>query len=162
MIYSIDIKTLKDRFKTNLLRTPLIVTKGLVYKVELCFPCGSAGLMGVAIFDGSYSVWPSTIGEFFIGDNTTISFEDMYLKESAPYVFDIYTYNIDTKYAHNVQIRIGQVSKDVFMARFLPSVGYKYFTDMLQATQQEQVQQAELQKASILETPFNWLANETD
>lgn len=157
MIYLAEIQTLADRKKTNLLRTSLRVTKGLVYRIEICFPAGSAGLMGVAIFDGSYGLWPSTVGGFFVGDGNTISFEDLYLKQAAPFIFDIYTYNLDTANPHNVQVRIGQVSKEVYIARFLPTVSNKLFADMLKQIQQEQVKEAELQRQKLLETPFEWL-----
>lgn len=162
MIYSADIQTLADRKKTNLLRTPLRVTKGLVYRIEICFPAGSAGLMGVAIFDGSYGLWPSTVGEFFTGDGNTISFEDLYLKEAAPFIFDIYTYNLDTANPHNVQVRVGQVSKEVYMARFLPSISNKLFAEMLENVQREQAVQEIEQRKKILDTPFKWLIEQAE
>jgi len=159
MIYSVEIETLKGGSKTKLKRTPLVITKGLVYKVEFYFPSGSAGLMGVALFDGNYSVWPSTIGQFFIGDDVLIGFDDMYLKESKPFVFDIYTYNLDTEYNHSLSVRVGLVSKEVYLARFLPTVTYKFFAEMLSKVQVEQQQSAAIQKEAILQTPFEWLLN---
>lgn len=159
MIYSAEITTVKDTPKTCLQCTSLVITKGLVYKIEFYFPRGSAGLMGVAVFDANYSVWPSTIGEFFTGDDVIISFDDMYLKETAPYHFNIYTYNVDDTYDHILHVRVGLVSKEVYLARFLPHLGYKYFAEMITQVQTEQQQQADLQREHILETAFDWLIN---
>ena len=160
MIYSAEITTVKNTAKTALKRTTLKITKGLVYKIEFYFPRGSAGLMGVAVFDGSYSIWPSTIGQFFSGDDVIISFDDMYLKEAAPFMFHIYTYNLDDTYNHLIHVRVGLVSKEVYLARFLPHIGYDYFASILNNIQTEQQQQAEQQRTQILETPFAGLISQ--
>lgn len=137
MIYTANITTEIDKFKTKLKKTVLHVTKGLVYKVEFYFPSGSAGLMGVAVFDGLYQVWPSSVGEFFIGEDHVVSFDDLYLKESAPYKFQIYTYNIDDVHGHFVSVRIGLVSSEVFMARFMPTKGHDYLAKLRKQMRQE-------------------------
>lgn len=158
MIYSANITTLKDTFQASPKKTTLKLTKGLVYKLEVDFPSGSAGLMGVAIFDGGLQVWPSNVGQWFTGDNTKLSFEDVYLKEAAPFLFTIWTYNEDDTYNHLVIVRIGLVSNKVFMARFLPHLSYEFFEDMLVRLQKEQVERAEQQKQAITETPFPWIS----
>lgn len=160
MIYSKYVWSLPDRPITNPKRNELRITKGLVYKVEVQFPCGSAGLMGVAIFDGAFSVWPSNIGQFFRGDDVVISFEDLYLKEQPPYHFDIYIYNSDTIHSHGASVRVGLVSKEAYQARFLPNKSWEYFADMLSKLEQERAEQAAIQKAKIIETPFEWLAKD--
>lgn len=157
MIYIANIATPKNTAQTALKKTVINVTKGLVYKVEFCFPAGSAGLMGVAVFDGLFQVWPSSIGQFFVSDAETIRFDDMYLKEAAPYEFQVYTYNTDDTYDHLAVVRIGLVSNDVFMARFLPHKSYEYFIELLSQMRVEQYQLAVQQKEQIQETPFEWL-----
>lgn len=126
MIYTVNITTNANTAKTSLKQTRIRISKGLVYKVEFYFPTGSAGLMGIAVFDGLYQIWPSNVGEFFIGEDQVISFDDMYLKESAPYEFQCYSYNTDNKYDHFVAVRIGLVTSEVFLARFLPTKGHEY------------------------------------
>jgi hypothetical protein len=157
MIYTADITTPANTAKASLVRTVLRVTKGLVYKVEFYFPSGSAGLMGAAVFDGGFQCWPSTVGAFFTSDNETISFDDMYLKFAAPYQFDILTYNTDDTYDHVVGVRIGLVSRDVFLARFLPHKSYEYFAELLEKMSAERAALAELQAATLAETPYQWL-----
>lgn len=157
MIYVVDITTPANTAKTSLQKTTLHVTSGLVYKVEFYFPSGSQGLMGVAVFDGLYQVWPSNIGEFFIGSEVNISFDDLYLKQSAPFEFQCYTYNTDEIYDHLVVVRIGLVSNDVYMARFLPTKTFEYFTELLEKMRLERQQQEALQRSMINRTPFKFL-----
>lgn len=162
MIYTANITTPKDTAVGALKQTVLKVTKGLVYKVEFYFPSGSAGLLGVAVFDGLFQVWPSTIGEFFVSDNETIRFDDLYLKEAAPYQFDIYTYNTDDTYKHRVGVRIGLVSNEVFLARFLPYKSYDYFVRLLEQLSEEKAAATAEQRELIAETPFEWLLRQEE
>lgn len=157
MIFTANITTAKDTAKTSLKRTVLEVTKGLVYKVEYYFPSGSAGLAGVAVFDGLYQVWPSTIGEFFLGESQLISFEDMYLKESAPYTFQIYTFNEDDTHSHSIGVRIGLVSKDVFLARFMPTRSREQLTELVASMTKEKEVLAAVQQQTMPMTPVEWL-----
>ncbi len=162
MIYSANIKTVKNTPVTSLKRTVLRVTRGLVYKVEFYFPSGSAGLMGAAVFDGSFQCWPSTVGQFFNSDNETIRFDDMYLKEAAPFQFDILTYNNDDTYDHVVGVRIGLVSKEVFLARFMPTKGYDYLVELTAKLQAEQAVRAAAQAVTAAETPYQWLMKQLE
>jgi len=157
MIYTANITTPKDRAKTNLKKTVLHVTNGLVYKVEFYFPSGSAGLAGVAVFDGLFQVWPSTVGEFFIGEDQLIAFDDMYLKESAPFEFQCYTYNNDDTHEHFVSVRIGLVSSEVFLARFLPTKGHDYLLKLRRQMAAERADLYRLQTERRLETPLEWM-----
>lgn len=162
MIYTANITTEKETEKTDLDKTVLHVTKGLVYKVEFYFPPGSAGLMGIAVLDGLYQVWPSNIGEFFTSDDETISFDDLYLKSAAPFQFDIYTYNTDTKHDHKCSVRIGLVSNEVYMARFLPNRTIEDFTRLLAQMEDERADRARLQALRRKETPFPWMLPEAE
>lgn len=157
MIYQASIVTAKNTAASAPKHTVLAVTAGLVYRVEFHFPSGSAGLMGVAVFDGLFQVWPSTAGQVFVSDNETIAFDDLYLKEKAPFQFDIYTYNTDDTYDHVFDFRVGLVSNEVFMARFLPYKSYDYFVRLLEQMRTEKEIAAEAQKEELLETPFEWL-----
>ena len=129
------------------------VTKGLVYRVEVEFPPGSAGLHNVVIFDGGYQAWPSTPGQTFHGGWSLIGFDDTYLKLSAPFEFTLYSWNLDTKYNHSANIRIGMASDEVFMARYLPTYAYDHFIKLIEAERKEQ----EVRAKEVITTPFPWL-----
>jgi len=160
MIYNANITTLKNRFKNNLKKTVIRVTSGLVFKVEFYFPAGSAGLMGVAVFDGLYQVWPSSVGEFFIGEDQLIAFDDMYLKESAPFEFQCYTYNEDTENPHFVSVRIGLVSSEAFLARFMPSRTPGDFEKIRGRMLKAKDERAAQQIRNMPKTPFKWMLND--
>ena len=153
MIYALDIKTPAKTQKTDPLITDLKVTKGLVYRFELTFPPGSMGLMGVKVFSGNFQVWPSSRESWFRGDDSPIEFDDTYLVDVEPFLFQIATYNIDDTYDHEVFLRLGLVSEDIFMARFLPSYAYEDYKKMLVELQREQKER----RAEVLAAPFPWL-----
>lgn len=157
MIYSANITTPKDTAQTELQKTSIHVTKGLVYKVEFYFPPGSHGLLGLAVFDGLYQVWPSSVGEFFIGDDLNIVFDDMYFKESSPFEFQCYTYNLDDTHEHSVSVRIGLVLKQVFQARYLPTTSAEVFKEVLAQMEVEREMLAAWQRKMLPQTPFQWM-----
>lgn len=157
MIYSKKIDCDEKGSKLTPEYTVLPVTKGLVYRVEIDFPSGSAGLLGVAVLDGGRQLWPSTLGEWFTGDDDVIFFDDTYMKDSGPFVFRVAHYNEDTKYPHSFQIRVGMVSKDIYIARFLPSYAYSIFTKQFEEQLRQQRQADEVQRQAVLSNPLPFL-----
>ena len=153
MIYTADITTPHGTAKIDPVITLIKVTKGLVYRVEIEFPPGAAGLHHTVIFDGGFQVWPTSPGVTFHGGWSLIGFDDTYLKLSAPYEFTAYSWNLDETYDHSISIRLGMVSDEVFMARYLPTYAYDHFMKLIKA-------EAEAQEQRRLEQPdiiFPWL-----
>ena len=157
MIYQTTITTPKGPLGFTYLHSVLKVIKGLVYKVEVAFPPGCANLLKVRIFDGGHQNWPSNNNESFHTDGFVISFDDTLLKLAAPFQYDIFTVNEDTLYDHSVTIRIGMVSDELYMARFLPSIAYQQMLEVLRAETERQEAQAELEREAIIEKPFSWV-----
>jgi hypothetical protein len=153
MIFTKDFTIPHDTSLSNPLRSQLQITSGLIYKVEFQFPAGCAGLCGVMVADGGFQVWPSERGTWFITDNFTIAFDDMYLKQSGPFILDLWGYNLDETYDHTVYCRFGLADKDIFIARYLPNVAY----EMIQAELAKVAAVQEEEKAAIIESPFPWL-----
>lgn len=153
MIFVADITTEITHLKDNPKKTKLYIGGGLIYKVEVEFPTGPCGLLYTCCYDGLHSLWPSSEGVWYHSDGTTIAFDDLYLKLQPPHELDIYTYNLDTVYPHWCQWRVGMVSQEVFMARFLPSYEYKYFKEMLDKMALEEQERLE----GRLAVPFPWL-----
>lgn len=153
MIYALDFLLAKQATPAIIEHQVLKVTKGLVYKVEFHFPPGCGGLVHMAVFDGGFQVWPSSSGVNFHTDNFAISFEDIYMKLAAPFQFDFYGYNEDETYEHTIHCRIAMVSKDIFMARWIPTMAYDHFVKLLREEQEMQ----EEQRQAIIAEPFPWL-----
>lgn len=152
MIYSKSIAIPANTFLAAYQTDLMLVTKGLVYKVEFDFPPGHAGLTFVRVRDGLHQVWPTTSDQWFSGEGQTISFDDTHLKLSPPFEFSIDTYNLDDTFDHTVTVRVGLVSSEVFMARFLPTYTFKYFKAMLMELQWEQ----ELRFQAIIDNPISY------
>lgn len=153
MIFQSSPTTEITAYTTTPKRTTLKVCRGLVYKIEIEFPPGPSGLLKVQLYDGGFQVWPSSPGQYFQTDGNIISFDDTYLKLAAPFTFDIYTWNLDDTWSHQVFIRIGMVDKEEYIARFLPTYGYKDLVTFLKTVQKEQ----EEARKGIIEQPFSWL-----
>jgi len=150
MIYRSTIITPKNTIEGSPKETELHVASGLVYFLEIHFPSGSEGLLHAQVFDGNYQVWPTAPGESFIGDDIYLRYDDLYIKEEQPLIFKILTWNIDDMYEHKVIVGVGLVSKDIFMARFLPSMMYKEFEAVYTRILEEQ----QKKKLAILKAPF--------
>jgi len=152
MIYALDVTTPANTPSSSPKRTRMQVTKGLVYQVEIEFPPGPLGYCHVAILDGAYQVWPSNPDADFHGDNGMIVFPDTYLKYAEPYEFIVETWNEDDTYQHTIHVRIGMVSEEVFMARFLPTMTYDKMLEALEAVREKQ----EAEREAIIAKPLPW------
>ena len=149
MIYT---KTILAPFGGDL-SSPTVVdfplTVGLIYQFDVFFPPGSAGLLKVRVNDGGAPLWPSEPTEWFYGDNLTISFPDRYFISSAEPMLRVWYYNEDDTYDHSFTVRVGQVSADIFIASFLPSVGFESMTEAIQGLQKGQVEEVSARQALI-------------
>lgn len=141
MVYSSTITSTLGKTESTKTRTSLKISKGLVYQWELYFPPGSSGLLHVRILDGSYCLLPSTPSESFAGDNVKFTYEDLYLKQSEPFELYIDHWNEDEDYNHKFFVHVGMVSKDVYKARYMPTVQYEIFTAWIQELAKEQERQ---------------------
>ena len=150
MIYTIDLKIEAKTPAWAPKQGVVDVVKGLVYRVEFTFPPGCEGLAHLAVFDGGHQVWPSSLGETFCGDGQTVAFDDTYLKLAEPFQFEVYGYNLDELFPHTIYCRIGMVSGDIFMARFLPTYAYEHFMKLIEEEQKRQEERV----IEVLEYPF--------
>ena len=144
MIYTTSIKIDAKTSRADANRTVLRVGKGLVWRIEVEFPPGCAGLAHCFIEDGNYQLFPATPGESFASDGSVISFDDLYLKTAAPFEFVITCWNVDTAWDHTLQVRIGMASSEAFMSRYMPSVSWDKFNKMMaEAARQQQKEKDE-------------------
>jgi hypothetical protein len=142
--------------QTSPFRQAKKIERGLIYQVEIQFPAGHAGLVGFRMYDGGHQIYPSNPGEWFIGDNQIMPFPDSYLKLAEPWEFVFEGYNESTDYSHTVYVRLGLADKDEFMARFLPTIGYKEIQALVAAETLRQ----ERQKQALIQEPFPWIKKE--
>ena len=106
MFYEYDITYPPNLTKYNEQVDILRLTRGIIKRIELVFPKGTAGLVGVRILRGyfqiiplNYPAWIETDGET-VGINTDI---DLTVN---PYELEVRGYNIDDTYSHTIRFRI--------------------------------------------------------
>lgn len=70
-------------------------------------------LLHLQIFEGGHQLYPLNLGDSFVGNDTTIAFNDYYELKDAPYALYAHTWNEDTLWEHRVLIRIGILEKEI-------------------------------------------------
>lgn len=105
MLYVVEISTPANTTETNKKRTVVQMEQGIVRGFEVYFPPGSAGLLHCHIDDVTHQVWPKTPRTDFAANDVTIRWEDEYSLLYPPYELQIYTWNLDDTYAHNIRVR---------------------------------------------------------
>ena len=156
MIYASTITTDAGTAQADAKKTILSVTKGLVYQLGVEFPPGCSGLQHVQVFDSKYQLYPSSIGESFHSDDSLIGFDDLYYKTSEPFEFIIKTWNLDETWDHTIQVRIGFVSSEAFMSRYIPQLQvdqYQRILEEIKATQEAE-KALQLESMSVMLEDF--------
>jgi len=148
MIYISTITTEANTAKSDAKQTIFEITSGLIWRIEVEFPAGCCGLIHVQIFDGLYQLFPATPGESLRGEGATSGYDDLYLKDAAPFELTVKTWNLDETYDHTIQVRIGMASYEAFMSRYMPSVTWDKFNELLTkvAAEQEQIKDEQIEK----------------
>jgi hypothetical protein len=107
MIYNFTILSSKNGNKNSPDIMDLKVCNGVIHKLDILFPPGCAGLVGIAIHSAIHQIWPSNPGEFFSSDAETISFREHHAITTEPYLLQAYYYNEDDTYDHEIIVRLG-------------------------------------------------------
>lgn len=143
MIYSITVTVPKSTTAIAPSRSELSITQGLIYYVELYFPPGPSGLVGVRVFDGAYQLFPASTTEYMIGDNLLLRYDELYMKEQPPFELIVECYNSDDSYDHTIRFAVGLASKDEYIARFIPTRATDQIGSILSAVSGQQSSQRE-------------------
>jgi len=92
---------LPETEQINILR----LSRGIIRKVEIVFPRGCAGLVGVRIFRESVQVIPLNYPAWLDSDGETISINTEIDLSVNPYEVEVRGYNIDDTYPHTIRFR---------------------------------------------------------
>ena len=71
---------------------------------------------------------------------------------TEPYEFQAVCWNEDDTYPHTIHLRLGMVSDEIFMARFLPTISFDKMLSVLATAQKRQ----EDQRQAVLAEPLPW------
>jgi len=119
MFYRFGVTVPKNTPKESPVEQMVRLTAGVVEKVEITFPAGCAGLVGLRILRGGHQVWPTSPGEWFVSDDYTISFPEHYEILDEPLELRIQAYNEDTSYDHTPVVRFAVKAVEFDLLAFI-------------------------------------------
>lgn len=106
MLYNFTISTPASTTEANALKTVLPLCQSKIYRVSITFPTGPAGLLYFRLKRALHQLIPFNTNEWVNGDGIIISSNEHLDLYSAPYQLEVYTYNSDDTYAHNIIVSI--------------------------------------------------------
>lgn len=86
-------------------RVQIPLVRGIVQPLEVVFPPGPAGLVGVRAYQGSHQLVPQRDTKWLIGDGITYPHHTPINLLSPPYVITLEGYNEDETYEHTIIFR---------------------------------------------------------
>jgi len=94
--------TSQESYHSELLR----LTRGIIKRVDINFPSGCAGLVGVRLFKDSQQVIPSNYPKWIETDGETIPILSSIDLSQIPYELEFQAYNLDDTFNHTIRVRI--------------------------------------------------------
>jgi hypothetical protein len=89
--------------------TTLVVTAGQITEVEILFPPGCKGLVGVRVKDFEHVIFPTNPDEWVISDDDTVDWNEDYLLAGAPWTLTLEGYNDDDTFSHTIYFRFAMM-----------------------------------------------------
>lgn len=118
MFYAWDITVTANTLTTSPKEQLLKITKGVITRIDVKFPCGCHGLVKVRILRSEFQLVPLSKGEWITGDDETVPTEGFYKVDTAPAELKFVGCSPGTTYNHTVTVRV-QVLPEI-VASFAP------------------------------------------
>jgi len=84
----------------------LRLSRGIIKRIDLVFPAGCAGLVGVRLLKQAFQVIPLNYPKWIETDGETVSIQtEIYLTE-IPYELEFQGYNLDDTFEHTIRVRV--------------------------------------------------------
>jgi len=106
MIYQHTITVTSGKTKASPEVTIFPLTDGVLTKIDVGFPAGCAGLVGIRVLRGSHQLFPMVEDEWFVTDDYTIAFPIKQEVTEQPRLLRIEGYNSDDTYDHTITLRV--------------------------------------------------------
>jgi len=113
MYYAIPIIVPPNTPPTSPVERRVIVDWGVLVKVEVEFPAGCCGLVGVKILYQGRQIFPTNKGFWFISDDYVISFPEYFPFNQRENELVIQAYNEDEIYFHTPIVRLAVLPREV-------------------------------------------------
>jgi len=107
MIYSKNIEIPTNTEQDDPSTLLLNLCYGIIRQIDIGFPAGCHGLVGIKLKRGLHSLFPVGEQNWFTGDDVNISFDEQYMLLYEPFHLSIEAYNLDDTYNHTIVFRIG-------------------------------------------------------
>jgi len=98
----------------------LRLSRGIISRVDLNFPSGCAGLVGVRLFKDNLQVIPSNYPKWIETDGETIPIASSIDLSINPYELIFQGYNLDDTFDHTIRVRITMESLTLPFRQSLP------------------------------------------
>jgi hypothetical protein len=101
------------------------LTKGTITRVQVYFPWGCAGLVGVQVLRYTWQLFPQSRGEWLIGNDAMWEDNGRYPLDTEPFEVLVRVYNLDDSYEHApiVAVEISDAAVSAGLQQFLEVVG---------------------------------------
>lgn len=87
------------------IRQQVPLVRGIIQPIEVIFPPGPAGLVGIRAYQGSHQLVPQRDTSWLIGDDITYPHHTPIDLLSPPYTITLEGYNEDDTYDHTIIVR---------------------------------------------------------
>jgi len=87
------------------LRKEVTLPRGIIEELDVIFPPGPVGLVGVRVFRGLHQIVPARYEDWLVGEDITFTHRTPVELLSEPYVLTLEGYNEDEVYDHTVIFR---------------------------------------------------------
>ena len=104
-VFAVTVPALTTPSAPIIQELPLL--RGTIYRMEVEFPAGCAGLVSVSLWREGRQLWPSNSEAGLVSDGYVIGWDEDYDISDRPLSVVIHATNMDDSYPHTVQVRIG-------------------------------------------------------
>lgn len=97
------------------------ICKGVVHQVRIISHPGSNGVLYCRIKSGLHQAWPTNPQENFRLSGVTIDWKDFFEIEDKPYELTLHTWNLSTRFEHEIIVQLGVLPMWIVAPAGLPS-----------------------------------------
>lgn len=105
MFLSFDLAVPANTPASSPLEVEALVPPGIVQQVDVQFPSGCVGLVHTLCRRENHQVWPTNPDSNFHSNGQTLTWQDDYELDDAPFLFRLVAWNLDDTFAHTISWR---------------------------------------------------------
>ncbi len=99
--------------RASVVSSELVLTYGVIHRVEVEFPEGCAGLAHFRVRRFEHQVWPTNPGGDFATNGHVITWNDYLQMYDEPFTLQLEGWNVDNTFPHTITLRVGVLPRSV-------------------------------------------------